>query len=164
MSAPALRPYLPSDARRLADIFRDAVLELAVDDYDDDQREAWASAADDEAAFAQRLASMLTLVATRDGEAMAFASLEDNEMIAMLYVHPDVAGQGYAKILVDALEKLAYARGAKTLTTDASEASHGFFQHRGYKAQQRNSVMRAGQWLANTTMVKSLTSEGKPLQ
>ena len=164
MSAPSLRPALPADAPRLAEIFRDAVLELAVDDYDDDQRDAWASAADDEPAFAQRLAQMLTIVATQDGAPMAFASLEDGDMVAMLYVHPDVAGQGYAKALVDALERLAFARGKTRVTADASDVSRGFFEHRGYVATQRNSVFRAGEWLANTTMVKELTSQGKPLQ
>jgi putative acetyltransferase len=164
MTAPALRPFLPADAPRLAEIFREAVLELAVDEYDEDQREAWASAADDVEAFGRRVGSMLTLVATQDGAAMGFACLEDNEMIAMLYIHPDVAGQGYARTLVDALERLAFARGARKLTTDASDVSRGFFEHRGYVATQRNTVMRAGEWLANTTMTKDLTSQGKPLQ
>lgn len=164
MSAPSLRPALPADAPRLAEIFREAVSELAADEYDDDQREAWASAADDEPAFAQRLAQMLTIVATQDGAPMAFASLEDGDMVAMLYVHPDVAGQGYAKALVDALERLAFARGKTKITADASDVSRGFFEHRGYVAAQRNSVFRAGEWLANTTMVKELTSQGKPLQ
>lgn len=164
MTAPALRPALPADAPRLAEIFREAVLELAIDDYDEDQRDAWASAADDPAAFAQRLAQMLTLVATQDGAVMAFGCLEDGDMIAMLYVHPDVAGRGYAKALADALERLAFARGKTKISTDASDVSRGFFEHRGYVATQRNTVFRAGEWLANTTMVKELTSQGKPLQ
>ena len=48
MSAVALRPYLPADARRCAEIFRLSIEELAADDYDEQQREAWASRADDE--------------------------------------------------------------------------------------------------------------------
>ena len=51
MSAVALRPYVPADARRCAEIFRMSVEELAAEDYDADQREAWASRADDEEAF-----------------------------------------------------------------------------------------------------------------
>lgn len=163
-SAPSLRPALPADAPRLAEIFREAVLELAVDDYDDDQRDAWASAADDVEAFGERLAAMLTIVALREGEPMAFGALEDGDMIAMLYVHPDAAGQGFATALVAALERLAFARGKTKVSTDASDVSRGFFERRGYVAQQRNSVMRAGEWLANTTMTKDLTSQGKPLQ
>ena len=39
----------------------------------------------------------------------------------MLYVDPAFAGQGAAPALVDALTRLAAARGAKRLTTEASD-------------------------------------------
>ena len=57
--APALRPYLPSDAARCAAIFRASIEALTGDDYDDDQRRAWAATADDIAAFGARLAGGL---------------------------------------------------------------------------------------------------------
>jgi putative acetyltransferase len=62
-------------------------------------------------------------------------------------------------MLCDALEKLAAARGAKSLTVDASDNSEGFFAKRGYAAKQRNTVTVNGEWLANTTMQKSLPSD-----
>jgi len=67
-----------------------------------------------------------------------------------------VAGQGIATMLVDALEKLAGGRGAAALTVDASDTAQGFFAKRGYTAQQRNSVTMNDEWLANTTMKKTL--------
>jgi putative acetyltransferase len=79
----------------------------------------------------------------------------------MLYVHPGVARQGVASMLVDALEKLAGGRGATKLTVDASDTAADFFRKRGYVAQQRNSVTMNGEWLANTTMQKTLR-EDKP--
>ena len=60
----------------------------------------------------------------------------------MLYVHPAVAGQGVGAMLIDALEKLAAARGAAKLVVQASDTASGFFQHRGFVAQTRNSVLR----------------------
>ena len=57
----AMRPMLPADVPLLAEIFRAAVAELTVDDYSEAQREAWASAADDEAEFGAKLAGALTL-------------------------------------------------------------------------------------------------------
>ena len=151
----SLRPFLPSDAPALARLFRESVEILAEDDYTDDQRAAWASAADDLAEFAQKLAAALSLVALRDGALAGFASLADRR-IDMLYVDPEHAGAGVATVLVDALEKLSAARGAKQLETDASDTARDFFQKRGYQAQSRNTVMRAGEWLANTTMKKTL--------
>jgi putative acetyltransferase len=65
-------------------------------------------------------------------------------------------------MLVDALEKLAGARGAKTLTVDASDTAEPLFTKRGYVAMQRNTVTLNGEWLANTTMQKSLADGSAP--
>ena len=157
----ALRPYLPADAPVLAEIFRASIEELTGDDYDAAQQDAWAAAADDEEAFAQKLAGELTLVATLAGSPVGFASIEDNQRIDMLYVHPAVAGHGIGTMLVEALEKLAGSRGTRRLSVDASDTARGFFEQRGYVAQQRNTVSRGGEWLANTTMTKDLGTGGR---
>ena len=52
-TAPSLRPFLPVDAATLAALLRASVDELAADDYDDAQREAWTSEVDDEEAFGE---------------------------------------------------------------------------------------------------------------
>ena len=154
----ALRPYLPADAPALADIFRASIEELTADDYSTAQQEAWAAAADDAAEFGRRLAGSLTLVGTIGGEPVGFASLKAGEELEMLYVHPEAAGQGVATALYDALEKLARARGAKRLTTEASDTALPFFERRGFQAQRRNTVVRGGEWLGTTTMEKRLAA------
>src|ERR1051326_8815968 len=120
-----------------------------------------ASAADDEEAFGKKLAGELTLIATLQNAPVGFASLKGKDHIDMLYVHPGVAGQGVASALCDALEKLAGGRGAKSLTVEASDNAEPFFKKRGYVAKQRNSVTVNGEWLANTTMQKTLESGGQ---
>ena len=160
MSDIALRPYLPADAPLLIAIFRAAIEELTGDEYDEDQRAAWAASADDEEAFAHRLAEALTIVAVLEGQPVGFASLRDNREIDMLYVHPDAAGMGAATALIDALEKLAGARGAQELSGEISDTARGFFERRGFVAQTRNTVLRNGEWLATTTMKKTLADKG----
>jgi putative acetyltransferase len=154
----ALRPYLADDAALLREIFRDSIADLTDEDYTPAQQDAWAAAADDEAAFGKRLGSQLTLVATLEGSGVGFASLAAGDKIDMLYVHPAAVRQGVGAMLVDALEKLAGGRGAAKLVVDASDSARGFFEKRGYIAQQRNSVLAGGEWLANTTLHKSLSS------
>src|SRR5262249_58721965 len=105
-------------------------------------------------------AGELTLIATMQGAPVGFAALKGKDQIDMLYVHPSVAGQGAASMLCDALEKLAVARGATRVTVDASDTATDFFRKRGYIAQQRNSVTINGEWLANTTMQKTLEIGG----
>lgn len=152
---PGLRPFLPDDVPLLVAIFTASIEELTGDDYSEAQQQAWMEAAEDEE-FGKRLASDLTLIATLEGSPVGFASLRGADHIRMLYVHPAVAGQGIATMLVDALEKLAGSRGATALTVDASDTAQNFFAKRGYTAQQRNSVTINDEWLANTTMKKTL--------
>lgn len=155
----ALRPFLPDDAALLAEIFRASVMDLTEEDYTEAQQQAWASAADDEAAFGKRLGNQLTLVASLEGSPVGFASLGPGGKVDMLYVHPAATGQGAARMLIDALEKLAGARGADKLIVDASDTARDFFEKRGYVAQQRNSITVGDEWLANTTLHKQLAAK-----
>ena len=155
---PALRPFLPDDVAIVSAIYAASIEELTGDDYSEAQQQAWISAIDDEAAFAKRLGTQLTLIASLQSSPIGFASLRGTDHIDLLYVHPGAARQGAASLLCDALEKLAAARGATALSVDASDSAAEFFSKRGYVAMQRNSVSLNGEWLANTTMKKTLAS------
>ena len=155
----ALRPFLPVDTPLLAEIFRESVMDLTSDDYSEAQQQAWLSRIDDLEAFAKRLGGQLTLIATLQGSPVGFASLATGGKIDLMYVHPVAAGQGVGAMLADALEKLAGARGAGKLIVDASDSARGFFEKRGYVAQQRNSISVGDEWLANTTMHKKLSAK-----
>ena len=153
-----LRPFIPADLEPLRELFAQSIDELAQDDYTEDQRLAWISVVEDAEAFGKRLAGMVTLVVQLEGEYAGFASLKDNSIIDMLYVHPYFAGEGVGSTLADALERIAAARGSKSISADASETATTFFEARGYVAMQRNSIPIEDQWLTNTTMRKDLSS------
>jgi putative acetyltransferase len=160
-----LRPFLPADTMALRDLFGQSIEELTSDDYDEEQRLAWMATAEDAQAFANRLAGGLTLVVQLDGEYLGFASLKDNKTIDMLYVHPDFAGEGVGRTLVEALEKIAAARGTTTVKTEASDTAEAFFSRLGYQSEQRNSVPLEDQWLSTTTMIKRLQpAAGSPTE
>lgn len=156
-----LRPFLASDTRRLQDLYAQSIEELTQDDYDEDERVAWASKAADMVAFAERLGANTTLLIEMDAEIFGFASLKDDKEIDMLYVHPWHAGRGIGSTLLTALETLAKARGAETLTVDASDTAIDFFDGNGYQAVRRNSVPVGDLWLSNTTMTKCLKPADK---
>jgi putative acetyltransferase len=153
---PGLRPYLPVDAPICAAIAEASIAELTGDDYTESQQEAWIASFPDEDELGKRLSAQLTLIATLGESSVGFASLKGADHIDMLYVHPEAVGQGVATALLDALEKLAGARGATKLSADVSDTAEGFFARRGYVAMQRNSITRGDEWLANTTMSKAL--------
>jgi putative acetyltransferase len=160
MPKPGLRPFLPADTPILAAIFVASIAELTGDDYSEAQQAAWASAVDDEAAFGKRLGSQLTLIATLQNSPVGFASLKGADHIDLLYVHPSAALRGVGAMLCDALEKLAGARGAKSLTVDASDNAQEFFLKRGYVATRRSTITMGDEWLANTAMTKTLAGAG----
>ncbi len=159
---PALRPLLPADTPVLAAIFQESIEAFTGDDYSEAQQAAWAAMAEDEAAFGAQLRARLTLVATIEGAPVGFAALDEPDRIDMLYVHPSAAGQGVASALCDALEKLAGARGAARLKVNASDSARGFFEKRGYVAQDRNTVLYGDEWLGHTQMEKRLDPRGAP--
>lgn len=156
MNAVSLRPYLPVDASQCAEIFRAAIQISASDDYGDDQLDAWAARADDAEAFGARLASALTLIALIDGETVGFANLRNKNELDMLYVDPRFGRRGVGSALIDALTRLAAARGAEIVTSEASDTARPLFERHGFVAQRRNLVQIDDQWLANTTMMKRL--------
>jgi putative acetyltransferase len=154
----ALRPALPADAPALAALFRASVEELAREDYSEAQVEAWAALADDAAGFARKLAGELTIVATVGGEIAGFASLKGADHLDMVYVHPTHIRRGVGTGLCDAMEKLASARHAATITADVSDCAQAFFAARKYAAQKRNMVFLGDEVLGNTTMTKKLAA------
>jgi putative acetyltransferase len=155
----ALRPFLPQDGELLAQIFRDSIAELTGEDYSEAQQEAWMSSADDEAAFTQRLASQLSLIATIAGSPVGFISVKGKDHIDMLYVHPSVTLCGVATLLTDAVEKLTQSRGAAHLTVEASDTAQPFFLKRGYVSQRRQTVPCGDEWLGNTFMEKRFEAQ-----
>jgi putative acetyltransferase len=156
-----LRPFLPADTLALRELYAQSIEELTADDYDTEQRLAWISAAEDAAAFAEKLGAMLTLIVEVDGQHAGFASLKDNKVFDMLYVHPHFAFQGVGSALANAIERLAEARGAPEITVEASDNAERFFEARGYEGLQRNVVPREDMWLSNTTMRKRFGAAAK---
>lgn len=151
-----LRPFLPADTMELRELFAQSIEELTAEDYTEDQRAAWASTAEDGPAFARRLGAMTTLVVQAGGDYLGFASLKDNVIVDMLYVSPHYAGEAVGTALMDALEKIAEARGAAAVTADASDTAVTFFEARGYEQIRRNLLAYDDEWLANTQMKKTL--------
>jgi putative acetyltransferase len=160
----SLRPFLKEDVEQLAEIMCASIEELTQEDYDEDQRLAWISVLEDGDAFVKRLSEQLTILAIVEGEPVGFASLRGKDELDLLYVHPDVVRNGVGSMLVDALEKLAGARGATAMLTNSSETARPFFEKRGYLPQSRNTTNIGDEWLVNIAMRKELGGQKGTLQ
>ena len=85
----------------------------------------------------------LTLLAVIDGAVAGFASLKGADEIDMLFVDPEFARQGVGRTLIDALTRLAQARGAKRLTVEASDVAKPLFERQGFTASSAISSASA---------------------
>jgi putative acetyltransferase len=154
----ALRPFLMQDTPLLARMFRASIEHLAEDDYSHGQLEAWMSLADDELAFGKGLEQGLTLIALLDKLPAGFISLKGADKIEMLYVAPGMARRGVGRFLLDAIEKIAGARGASRLSVDATDNACPFFEAQLYLVERRNTMPINDEWLGTTTLYKFLAS------
>lgn len=157
-----LRPFLPTDTVVLAEIFREAIYELARSDYDEDQLMAWMGLASDEDDFGARLESQLTLVALDAGEPAAFISIKDNTQIDMIYVLPGFAREGAGSTLMDAAIKISTARGAEALTAEVTDNAKAFFEHFGFVGEKRGMLDYNDEILGVTFMRKPLKNVANP--
>lgn len=150
----ALRPALPRDYEDLGILFQASIEELAFDRLDENQRAAWQAKAEDPSRWAKHLSGLLTLVAEEDGEPVGFAAMRDNAIVEHVHVHPDLAFMGVGSQLMDALERLAMARGAKKLQVAASDNAQGFFEKLGFVALRRSAISAGEEWLPPATVME----------
>ena len=88
-----LRPFLPADTMALRELFAQSIEELTADDYDEDQRVAWAAAAADAEAFAARLGGMVTLV-VRVADPYGRGEVQDRPPLRVgMFVEAEIEGR-----------------------------------------------------------------------
>ena len=151
-----VRPYASVDLDALIALFQSSVRIVARRDYTLEQVLAWAPDATDRERWAVRLAASSTWVAAFGERLAGFISLEPEGYLDMLYVDPDFQGRGVAGRLLHWLEASAKARGLARLFTEASITARPFFEHRGFRIVEAQTVIRRGQRLANYRMERHL--------
>lgn len=151
-----IRPHAAADLDPLIALFRTSVRTLGRRDYTLDQTLAWAPDAIDPEGWPARLAAGSTWVAASGGRAAGFISLEWDGHLDMLYVHPDFGGRGVASMLLRQLEASAKSCGLIRLFTEASITAKPFFESRGFRVIEPQTVIRRGQALVNFRMERRL--------
>ena len=149
-----IRPYTAADAALLADIFNRAVAVIGARHYSPEQIAAWLDGGmEGDETHARCSDGRLVLVAVDAADAaVAFADLEDNGHIDMLFVAPEWAGRGVASALLDEVLRQARARGITRVHVEASEAARPVFLRKGFALLHRREFTRAGTQLHNYAM------------
>lgn len=158
LAAMRLRRYQDRDAEGLAQIFRRAVTELGPRHYTSEQVAAWAADAPDAGDMRQRgNDGRIVLVAVDDADVpVAFADLEADGHIDLLFALPEAAGSGVAGALLEAIETIARTEGMMRLYVEASEAVKGLFLRKGFTLIERHEFALYGVTIHNYDMEKLL--------
>src|SRR4249920_2423186 len=99
-----------SDLDNLQKLFRKSVLSISANFYSDEQRNAWASAADDKEKWKKKFESQKFFIAESAETILGFGSIDNGGYLDFLYVHPDFQRRGVATAILRFIEAHAISR------------------------------------------------------
>ena len=146
-----LREYQPSDCEKLAALFYETVHCINAQDYTDAQLNAWAPGMVDLKKWNESFLKHHTVVAVENHEIVGFGDMNDSGYLDRLFVHKDRQGEGIGSEICDELERSV---SGKKMSTHSSITARAFFEHRGYRVIQEQTVIRNGISLTNYIMEK----------
>ncbi|WP_296716731.1 GNAT family N-acetyltransferase [Erythrobacter sp.] len=160
--ASIIRPFREDDAEPLAALTGAAIRSIGGRAYAPGQVAAWAARHPGPQRFIASAAKGDIILVTVNAADLptAYALLEPDGHVDMLYCHPDYAGTGLAGRLLDSAEDRARAAGIARLFTEASELARPVFARAGFRLVQRRdfTIPHAGEDVAihNYAMEKVL--------
>lgn len=139
----AIRPYREGDAGALAEITGAAIHAIGPRAYSRAQVMAWAARHPGAERFVARSAqgAQIVLAADSNDRPVAYALLEPDGHLDMLYCHPDHTKRGLAEQLLAEAELRARRLGISRLFTEASELARPAFERAGYRVSHRRDFM-----------------------
>lgn len=154
----SIRPFREEDAADLAELTLAAIRSVGSARYSGEQVAAWAARHPGAERFLQRAegGSRIMVASEADDRAVAYALLEPDGHLDMLYCHPDHTRQGLADQLLSHCEELARADSLARLYTEASELARPAFERTGYKVTHRRDFEIEGVRIHNYAMEKRL--------
>jgi N-acetylglutamate synthase-like GNAT family acetyltransferase len=154
MSVPApvplvWRPATAADVFELAALYRDAALRLGPLVYTPEQVRAWASFAQDAAAFRDYVLQSATWIAERpaDGRTLGFCGVDpdsDLRELHSLYVTPGATRRGIGSAMLRRTLERAEAEGARRFAAWATPFSRPVFEAAGFVLTRTVSAPFAG--------------------
>ena len=138
-------------------LFFETVSGIPGNEYNAKQIKAWASSAqNDDDKWLSQIIDHYFIVAKVDEKLVGFASLKDNNIIDMLYIHKKFQGKSIAQKLLSLLEKKADINRADKIVSFVSLTARSFFEKNGYKVVKEQNRTLNDVVIPNLKMVKKL--------
>jgi putative acetyltransferase len=154
-----VRRYRLGDEGALGALTLAAIRAIGARRYSSAQVGAWAARHPCPDRFVQRMAEgdVIYLAAGPSDEPVAYALLQPDGHLDMLYCHPDHTRKGLADELLAVCEAHARSEALARLFTEASELARPAFQRAGYEMLHRRDFAIEGVSIHNYAMEKQLT-------
>jgi len=156
----AITPLAAQDHDAALEIYRDAVETVAPAQYSPAQVKAWSQQARSGSGITPLRNSLQRgwgLVSrSADGEAEAFALLDPEDHVALLYCRGRACREGRGGALLRALEEEGRRRGIPRLRTEASLISQPLFLNQGWQVSWQEELLINGVLFRRFRMAKPL--------
>lgn len=160
-----IRSFRPGDEHALRDIHLASITRVGPLAYNAAQVAAWASRTREGWEWLEwhRYGDRITIALAANDEPAAFALLEADGHLDMLYCHPRYVRQGHALRLVKEASAFGRKAGLAMITTDASELARPVFLAAGYSVDHRQDFFLDGVPIHNYAMSKALAPQEAPV-
>lgn len=140
------------DLENILSLFKANV--LANEDYNEEQKEVWASSTENRTMWLNKIKGEYFLLAHQDSKLVGFSSLGPMDYVDLMFVQKDEFGKGIAKQMLENIETEAKLNDLSELYADVSVSGRGFFEKSGYHVVKTNRNIRKGIHLKNFRMKK----------
>ncbi|MBK2061080.1 PDDEXK nuclease domain-containing protein [Francisella noatunensis] len=152
-----IKDYQLEDTEHLISIFYKSVHNIGNQYYSQGQLAAWAPKESlDITNWKAKWNKTPPIVATIDGEIVGFAEFESNGYIDCFYCDPDFQGKGVGSRILKRIEDLALTQKNKKIFAEVSINAKLFFENKGFKVIEEQTVKRRGINLINFVMEKKI--------
>ncbi len=153
---PTVRKYKKGDEKAIWQIKHDTIRKVNINDYSEQQVQAWAPDIYDEERWTKRINEMNPFVAEIDGIIVGYANIQSDGYVDHFFCHFEYQGQGVGKSLMQSILDKAQAEGINRLYSHGSITAKPFFEHFGFIAVKKQNVQIRGQILTNFVMENNL--------
>lgn len=152
-----IREYTERDARDLADIFYNTIHKININDYTQEQVNAWAPKSSLElGGWIKKWSNLKPMVAVIDSTIVGFTEFNDNGYIDCFYCHHEWIGHGVGRVMLHAIEDKANKLKIHRVFANVSITARPFFESKGFKLVKEQIVDCRGVELKNYVMEKIL--------
>ena len=151
-----IRRVTISDVYEITFLFRETVLSVNKQDYNDEQLRVWSAAADKKENWLKKIDEQYFICAVYENKIIGFASLAIDGYLDFMYVHKDYQGRGIASALYRHLEVRAANLQLSKIYSEVSISAKPFFEKKDFVVIEKQEKLLGETGFVNYKMEKCL--------